>query len=310
MADKSNPSDVQNRRKRVRLLKKIIIAFIIIGVILPTILCIILFVKMNHLQKQMEQFMEARAQKEIQNIDFHEETVWADKETVEVKELNLKQDEIKESVDVSDKKKVYLTFDDGPSIYTSQILDICQKYNIKVTFFVVGKTGTENEELYRRIVQDGHSIGMHSFSHKYKEIYATKENFENDVDSLKEYIQNVTGVETDLYRFPGGSSNSVSKVPIEELITCLNERGIKYFDWNVSCLDATGKEYSARQIADNVLNHIDEYESSIVLMHDSGDKIHTVEALPIIIETLLNRGDIDILPITDETELVQHIKLK
>lgn len=310
MADKSNPSDVQNRRKRVQLLKKIIIAFIIIGVILPTILCIILFVKMNHLQKQMEQFMEARAQKEIQNIDFHEETVWADKETVEMKELNLKQDEIKESVDMSDKKKVYLTFDDGPSIYTSQILDICQKYNIKVTFFVVGKTGTENEELYRRIVQDGHSIGMHSFSHKYKEIYATKENFENDVDSLKEYIQNVTGVETDLYRFPGGSSNSVSKVPIEELITCLNERGIKYFDWNVSCLDASGKEYSARQIADNVLNHIDEYKSSIVLMHDSGDKIHTVEALPIIIETLLNRGDIDILPITDETELVQHVKLK
>lgn len=317
MSEQGNmPSDNQRRRKRVQFFKKAIIALIIIAVILPVILCSILFVRMNRLERQMQELLEARAEEEkisVAEIPKEEDKNLSEREDVSrTKEVMDLSDDV--GGDTSDgiaqddgRKKVYLTFDDGPSPYTGTILDICQSYGVKVTFFVVGKTGTENEKLYRRIVDEGHTIGMHSYSHRYNEIYEDLASFQSDLGKLRQYIFDITGVMPNICRFPGGSSNTVSKVPMEDLIRYLSEEGITYYDWNVSCGDATGRDYSARQIADNVLEHIDEHGTSIVLMHDAADKTQTVEALPLIIEALLEREDVDILPITDDTVKVQHV---
>lgn len=225
-------------------------------------------------------------------------------------------DVVKESEENSDNKKpaemkkIYLTFDDGPSPYTQRILDILDEYDVKATFFVQGKTGDYASSAYKRIVEDGHTLGMHTFSHKYNEIYASKENFIADVEKLQEYLYEETGVWSRLYRFPGGSSNKVSKVPIEELIKYLDDQGIRYFDWNISSDDASKGGLSKERIIQNVMNPIDKYDECVILMHDALEKKTTVEALEEIIPKLLARGDCLLLPITDETDLIQHIKDK
>ena len=203
--------------------------------------------------------------------------------------------------------KVYLTFDDGPSGNTEAILDILARYHVQGTFFVVGKEGEVYRPLYRRIVEEGHTIGMHSYSHKYNEIYASVDAYAEDLSKLQEYIYETTGTWSRICRFPGGSSNTVSKVDMEELIDYLNEQDIDYFDWNVSSLDATGRKLSVEEIAGNVLNDIEKHSTAVVLMHDADDKTTTVEALPIIIEALQAMENVEILPITDDTVRVQHV---
>ena len=148
---------------------------------------------------------------------------------------------------------------------------------------------------------------MHSYSHKYSEIYASVDAYAQDLIRLQEYIYETTGTWSRICRFPGGSSNTVSQVDMEELIAYLNEQDIDYFDWNVSSLDATGRKLSVEEIAGNVLNNIEEYSTAVVLMHDADDKTTTVEALPIIIEALQSMENVEILPITDDTVRVQHV---
>lgn len=208
----------------------------------------------------------------------------------------------------SKKKKIYFTFDDGPSSNTQTILDILDKYNIKATFFVQGKTGEYAKKAYKRIADEGHSLGMHSYTHKYTDIYASKESFAEDITRLQEYLYEETGVWSRLYRFPGGSSNKVSKVPMDELIAYLDNQGIRYFDWNVSADDAVSGGLSKEKIIQNCLGPIDKYDECVILMHDALDKKTTLYALEEIIKKLIARGDCEILPITDETVPVQHVK--
>lgn len=202
-------------------------------------------------------------------------------------------------------QKVYLTFDDGPSANTEKILDILAQYGVKGNFFVVGTDDSKRKELYKRIVDEGHVIGMHSYTHKYSEIYVSKEAFANDLDRISTLIYEETGVLPKIYRFPGGSSNSVSKVPMSELIDILNKRGITYYDWNVLSGDATNPALPAEDIIKNSLSTLSEYEEAMILFHDLSNKTTTVEALPSIIESILEQG-ITIAPIDDTTMLIQH----
>lgn len=204
-------------------------------------------------------------------------------------------------------RQVYLTFDDGPSSNTDQILDILKEYDVKATFFVVGKTDERSVKAYQRIVDEGHTLAMHSYSHKYDEIYESKEAFAKDLNSLQEYLYETTGVWPRIYRFPGGSSNTVSKVDMQELIEYLTDIGITYFDWNVASGDAVSRTLPAETIVSNCLSGIEKQKESVILMHDASNKGTTVEALPRIIEAIQERGDTGILPITDETVPVQHI---
>lgn len=202
-------------------------------------------------------------------------------------------------------KKVYLTFDDGPSQNTDKILDILDQYGVKATFFVVGKKNYEKQ--YKRIVEDGHTLGMHSYSHKYKEIYASLDAYKQDLMKLHDFLYELTGTDCNIVRFPGGSSNTISQVDMKELIAYLDEENMIYFDWNVSGGDAMGDSVDADQIAKNVLDNIDKYNNVVILFHDAAGKKSTVDALPQIIEKILASENTVMLPISEDTVQVQHL---
>ena len=204
--------------------------------------------------------------------------------------------------------KVYLTFDDGPSIYTNDILDILDSYNVKATFFVVGKEGTNAEEALQRIVDEGHTLGMHSYSHKYKELYESMDSFTQDFARIRDSIYQATGVESVCYRFPGGSSNTISEIDMHDFIDYLDSQGVEYYDWNVSSGDGGSMKLSTDTLLENCTKDIDTRDTSIILLHDSAEKPTTVEALPDIIENILARPDTVILPITENTRPIHHIE--
>lgn len=205
----------------------------------------------------------------------------------------------------ADIRRVYLTFDDGPSANTDRILDILAQYGVKATFFVVGKNGYT--EQYQRIVKEGHTLGMHSYSHRYSEIYASLDAYKEDLTKLHDFLYELTGEDCKIVRFPGGSSNTISKVDMQELIHYLNQENMVYFDWNVSSGDASGENKSANQIVQNVLDQIDRYNNVVILFHDATGKGTTVDALSEIIEKILESDNTVILPISEETVKVQHL---
>ena len=204
-------------------------------------------------------------------------------------------------------KKVYLTFDDGPSIYTDDILDILKDYGVKATFFVVGKTDTFSKAMYKRIVDEGHTIGMHSYSHKYDKIYNSVEDFDKDFTKLWNLLYDTTGLEPKIYRFPGGSANKVNKKGMDEFIKYLNEKSIVYYDWNVLNGDATNIKYTDEQLIDNVLKGVEAKKTSIVLLHDAASKKATVRTLPALLEELLLEGA-ELYPLDPSVKPIQMIK--
>ncbi len=165
-------------------------------------------------------------------------------------------------------KVVYLTFDDGPSAYTSELLDVLDAYGAKATFFVVG-SGSGN--MMRQIVKRGHSIGIHTVSHDYGQIYSSPEAYFDDLMKMQSIIYDHTGVKTTLMRFPGGSSNLVSRHSCEGIMTFLTQAvqdaGFQYFDWNVYSGDA-GETKRTEKVVENVIGGIQEHRVSIVLQHD------------------------------------------
>ena len=165
-------------------------------------------------------------------------------------------------------KVVYLTFDDGPSAYTSELLDVLDAYDAKATFFVVG-SGSGN--MMRQIVKRGHSIGIHTVSHDYGQIYSSPEAYFDDLMKMQSIIYDHTGVKTTLMRFPGGSSNLVSRHSCEGIMTFLTQAvqdaGFQYFDWNVYSGDA-GETKRTEKVVENVIGGIQEHRVSIVLQHD------------------------------------------
>ena len=279
---------------------------IALAILIPVIGCILLSVRVFQLKKQVAVLTEQLPTEEMQ------EEASGVYETTKVEEsVRDTETKVEEPAKInpvkSSGKKVYLTFDDGPSSNTDQILDILKDYDVKATFFVVGKTDERSVKAYQRIVEEGHTLAMHSYSHKYDEIYESKEAFARDLNSLQEYLYETTGVWPRIYRFPGGSSNTVSKVDMQELIEYLTDIGITYFDWNVASGDAVSRTLPAETIVNNCLSGIEKQKESVILMHDASNKGTTIEALPQIIEAIQEQGDAELLPITDETVPVQHI---
>lgn len=295
-----------NRSQRVKRLKKMILWTIALAILIPVIGCILLSVRVFQLKKQVavltEQLPTEEMQEEVSGVYETTKVEESVRDTETKAEEPAKINPVKSSG-----KKVYLTFDDGPSSNTDQILDILKDYDVKATFFVVGKTDERSVKAYQRIVEEGHTLAMHSYSHRYDEIYESKEAFARDLNSLQEYLYETTGVWPRIYRFPGGSSNTVSKVDMQELIEYLTDIGITYFDWNVASGDAVSRTLPAETIVNNCLSGIEKQKESVILMHDASNKGTTIEALPQIIEAIQEQGDAELLPITDETVPVQHI---
>ena len=182
---------------------------------------------------------------------------------------------------------VYLTFDDGPSKYTGELLEILAKYDVQVTFFVVdyGYTDLIGDE-----AAAGHSVGVHSATHDYARIYAGEEAYFADLEKMNEIIRSETGEYTDMVRFPGGSSNTISDFNpgiMTRLTAAVTARGYQYFDWNVSGGDA-GETTDPDQVYQNVIDGIKGRKNSVVLLHDS--KSYTVEAVERIVVWCLDNG--------------------
>lgn len=202
---------------------------------------------------------------------------------------------------VPEGKVIYLTFDDGPSIYTRQLLKILEKYGVKATFFVIGN----NPEIMAEIVRGGHSIGIHTVSHNYRSIYSSEEAFLRELYQMQQRICDATGVTTTLMRFPGGSSNTVSRFNegiMTTLTQCVQDRGFQYFDWNVDSNDAGGAKDSDT-VFNNVINGVQRQRVSVVLQHDSQD--FSVEAVERIILWGLENG-YTFLPLQPNSPTCHH----
>jgi len=219
-------------------------------------------------------------------------------------EVKNKQEEVGQAEEV---KYAYLTFDDGPSVNTIKILDFLKANNIKATFFVIGKEGYD--DVYRRIVDEGHTLAIHSNTHKYSEIYLSVYAFMQDINKLSNKLEKLTGVRPTIMRFPGGSNNTVSyryggKDLMDKLTTEVNKAGYQYYDWNVDSSDATEICKNKDAILNSVLNGVVGKEHAMILMHDAAAKTTTVEALPQIVDGLRKKGFI-LAPITEDTPAVQ-----
>ncbi|MBR1779078.1 MAG: polysaccharide deacetylase [Clostridia bacterium] len=188
-------------------------------------------------------------------------------------------------------KTIFLTFDDGPSERTKEVLDILKKKDIKATFFVVGNASAEGKALMKQIVEEGHTIAPHSYTHEFKKIYSSVESFLDDFYKIYKLIYDTTGQKPSIFRFAGGSKNSYNKNNYKEIIAEMLRRGFFYYDWNLSTGDAAQKALTpVDKCLSNVLNYSAKYNSAVILMHDAKPKTTTVQALPQLIDRLKDQG--------------------
>ena len=199
------------------------------------------------------------------------------------------------------KKVVYLTFDDGPSTTnTPNVLDTLDKYNVKATFFILGKSideGTENKEILKRIANDGHAIGNHSYSNDYNYLYPGRtinpDNFMADINKCNDRLKEVLGDDfnTRVIRFPGGYWSWEGRSGIRPII---DEKGYAVIDWNTLNEDAQGAKKDANGLVECLKKNTDALgpnaDSVVVLMHDTYGKEETVKALPEIIQYFKDKG--------------------
>ena len=276
----------KNKRYRNRY---ILIAIILIIIILLIIFFIVL--KNNKKNKEVEQ-------KEI------------DSENAAIM-VELKEKEEREKEKMEEEKAtgiIYLTFDDGPSsTITPQILDILKQKNIKATFFVVHYTD-ENAKYVKEEKEQGHTIGLHGYTHNYSEVYQSVDTCIDNFKKIQQQVRETTGYTSKTLRFIGGSSNTVSKKYCEGIMTEVTQKvldeGFRYFDWNVDS-DDSGKAKTSTDVYNNVISGIKEHRNNVVLMHDFANNEKTVEALPSIIDYGLENGYV-LRKITDDTPMIIH----
>lgn len=304
------------RQKRVQRLKRLIIVTLLTLILTPSVCCVALMLQVRGLNRRIEEMakrlelLEQTSDSQVSNPGGEASMFYAGAQVEGVPDAEEKpsQEPKDEENSTSEAQhKVYLTFDDGPSIYTSEILDILAENDIKATFFVVGKEDEHSQEMIRRIVEEGHTLGMHSYSHKYYELYASLESFEDDFTRQRTYLEELTGETCRFYRFPGGSSNTVSKVDMQEFADFLDSQDMVFFDWNISSGDGGRRLLDVDTLVKNCTSDLEQKSTAVVLMHDSADKRTTVDALPQIIEKVLATEDMAILPITEDTVPIQHI---
>lgn len=252
-------------------------------------------------EKSASDYKYAAEESDKLNSSLRDRLNKAEEENKELKEkietLSAKHKEESEPLAAVSAKKpsgrhvCYLTFDDGPSENTLEILEILRKYGIKATFFVID---SEKIDYVKNIYEAGHTVGLHSATHNYGVIYKSTGAYLADLQAISDRVESLIGIAPKVIRFPGGSSNTVSqkycKGVMSALTKAVEERGYSYYDWNVSSGDANSPTPSFTYIRNNVLKGARDKNSACVLMHDSDTKTTTVEALPEIIEGLMKMG--------------------
>lgn len=191
---------------------------------------------------------------------------------------------------VSQEKTAYLTFDDGPSAITEDVLDILKKEDVKATFFMIGnQINEQTKPTVDRLCSEGHQIGVHTFCHEADSIYCSAETYYSDLMKAEQVILEYTGTAPLVYRFPWGSANGYIKGFRKEIVCKLSDMGMEYCDWNVSGEDSIGTP-SAAQIFNNVKKNYDKFNEPVILLHDSATRKETVKALPDIIKLYKEAG--------------------
>ncbi len=206
-----------------------------------------------------------------------------------VKDSSNNTDTIERYIDIlnepkSDEKTIYLTFDDGPSNTTPKILDILKEENVKATFFVIN-SNEKYDQYIKRAFDEGHTIGLHSYSHKYREIYESDSSYFNDLNLIEEKVEKITKVKPSIIRFPGGSSNTIGKKGLMKKLSIeVEDKGYTYFDWNIASNDTS--RISSTRIYNRIINQLKNhnYNTNVILMHDFANNKKTVNALKNIIK--------------------------
>lgn len=184
-------------------------------------------------------------------------------------------------------KIIYLTFDDGPSnTVTKEILQILKDEKVNATFFVVGYKINGREDILKQMVSEGHSIGLHTFSHSYEEIYRSNSAFIKEMDATKEEVHKATGITSNLIRFPAGSKPHLTK----ELLAHLHEKSYKIYDWNTCIPDGIDYRIDPTKLYDEAVRTGKYWSTIFFLMHCDEVNHNTVRALPRIIEFYKNKG--------------------
>ncbi|MDR2531396.1 MAG: polysaccharide deacetylase [Oscillospiraceae bacterium] len=189
------------------------------------------------------------------------------------------------TVYMNDADYIYLTFDDGPSRYTVDILRYLDKHDIKATFFVIPDDTENGRNFLNTMLNSGHEIGVHTMTHIYEQIYASVEAFLDDFNRAFNLIYEQTGYRPYLYRFPGGSKNDYNEAVRDDIIAEMARRGFVYYDWNVDSRDAMDANWT--QMYNSVLNDIANQPRSVVLFHDRPGGYNTVTVIEDIIKALL-----------------------
>lgn len=195
----------------------------------------------------------------------------------------------------ANQKIAYLTFDDGPSLNTMEILNILDRYHVKATFFVKGNEEPYAKRCYQEMISRGHSIALHSYTHDYSIVYRSTESFFQDLNRLETMLQEEYGIKSRIVRLPGGSNNRLrhqgsTKPIINGILQQLKEKGYIYFDWSIDSTDGFSPSITEQQIITAVQKGTKNQKHVNILLHDINSMKNTVKALPDIIEFLKKEG--------------------
>ena len=304
----------------VRFFKNMILLAVVILIVIPSVFAIRFRVRVHTMEQTLSEYsqtmaeysrtMDEYAQSMAEYSQYKEKYEAAAEELEQMKDLQAIQRTtagIAEAIGyqnlypdfyvegpvpeaTSQPNTMYLTFDDGPSDMTMDILSILAEKDVKATFFVVSRGGEASVERMREIVAQGHAIGMHSFSHEYSIIYTSVEAFLEDYYKLFTLIRDEVGITPTIFRFPGGSVNGYDRGIYQEIIAEMLRRGFVYYDWNLSAEDAYSTTLTTSEILCNVLDSSADKNRGIILMHDANRCKTTVYALADMIDGLREQG--------------------
>lgn len=312
-----NTLDDQTRRDRINRMKRLIIGILVFWMIFSLAAIVALAVitaglsgRMKRLEKALTE-VTAKRQEAGKNPGKVQETEGrtGNTESIQVsreEKINSGISDEENLAKAGDTHKVYLTFDGGPDNNTDAILDVLENQGVKATFFVNAKDSSKMKDIYRRIVADGHTLGMRSFSNRYSDIYASEKKFSDDLNKISDFLFKVTGMKSQYYRFPGGSGNEISNVEMSSLAQILNKKKIIYYDWNVVA-DDLAVDSTKEDVVTSVIKGVRKYKTSVVLLHEGTERDTTAKSLSALIDALQDMKA-EILPIDGNTHKVQYLQ--
>ena len=261
--------------------------YLILGIVLLVLLSIFLYVFFIHNKmKDIKNNYEEIAIEE--NVTSEEQ-----KEKIKLPILTQQGRDNIANIYSSEQKTAYITFDDGPSAkVTPQILSILDQYQIKATFFVLGRNVDKYPEIVKQEYEKGHYIANHGYTHEYTKVYANPQALLDEFNRTQQSVRNAIGVQEysgHLFRFPGGSMGTRYRTVKDEAIQLLSHNDILYIDWNALTNDSVGKP-TAESIVNDLKSTVGTKNSVVILMHDTGSKQLTVDTLPQILDYLIEQG--------------------